>query len=171
MQLLYNLSAPAMEDASYEIESMRRFAGLWLLDNLSDESTILNLRHFLETHKFGKRLSEAIQRHLAVQGLRLQEGSIVDASIIAAPTSTKSKSGERDPEMHQTKKGNEWHFGMKLYICVDESLGLIHNLTTTAVNKLDITQAGQLLQPYEIMEIMPVSRVNQKPASSEPGDL
>ena len=116
-----------MEDALYEIESMRRFAGLRLSDNLPYETTILNFRYFLETHKFGKRLFETIQRHLAGQGLRLQEGSIVDASIIAAPTSTKNKSGERDPEMHQTKKGNEWHFGMKLHIGVDETLGLIHS--------------------------------------------
>jgi IS5 family transposase len=149
MQLLYNLSDPAMEDALYEIESMRRFAGLRLADNLPDETTILNFRHFLEEHKFGKRLFETIQRHLAGQGLRLQEGSIVDASIIAAPTSTKNKSGERDPEMHQTKKGNEWHFGMKLHIGVDETLGLIHSLTTTAANEHDITQADQLLHGKE----------------------
>jgi IS5 family transposase len=149
MQLLYNLSDPAMEDALYEIESMRRFAGLRLSDNLPDETTILNFRHFLEKHKFGKCLFETIQRHLAGQGLRLQEGSIVDASIIAAPTSTKNKSGERDPEMHQTKKGNEWHFGMKLHIGVDETLGLIHSLTTTAANEHDITQADQLLHGKE----------------------
>ena len=149
MQLLYNLSDPAMEDALYEIESMRRFAGLRLSDNLPDETTILNFRHFLEKHKFGKRLFETIQRHLAGQGLRLQEGSIVDASIIAAPTSTKNKSGERDPEMHQTKKGNEWHFGMKLHIGMDETLGLIHSLTMTAANEHDITQADQLLHGKE----------------------
>jgi IS5 family transposase len=138
-----------MEDALYEIESMRRFAGLRLSDNLPDETTILNFRHFLEKHKFGRCLFETIQRHLAGQGLRLQEGSIVDASIIAAPTSTKNKSGARDPEMHQTKKGNEWHFGMKLHIGVDETLGLIHSLTTTAANEHDITQADQLLHGKE----------------------
>ena len=103
MQLLYNLSDPAMEDALYEIESMRGFAGLRLSDNLPDETTILNFRHFLEAHKFGKRLFETIHRHLAGQGLRLQEGSIVDAIIIAAPTSTKNKSGERDPEAEKEK--------------------------------------------------------------------
>ena len=95
MQLLYNLSDPAMEDALYEIESMRRFAGLRLSDNLPDETTVLNFRHFLEAHKFGKRLFETIQRHLAGQGLRLQEGSIVGASIIAAPTATKNNGPTR----------------------------------------------------------------------------
>lgn len=149
MQLLYNLSDPAMEDALYEIESMRNFSGLRLSDNLPDETTILNFRHFLEKHKFGKRMFDTIQKHLAGQGFRLQEGSIVDASIIEAPISTKNKSGERDPEMHQTKKGNEWHFGMKLHIGVDEKLGLIHSLATTAANEHDITQADQLLHGKE----------------------
>jgi IS5 family transposase len=149
MQLLYNLSDPAMEDTLYEIESMRRFAGLRLSDNLPDETTILNFRHFLERHKFGQRLFDTIQSHLASQGLKLQEGSIVDATIIAAPTSTKNQTGKRDPEMHQTKKGNEWHFGMKMHIGVDESLGLIHSLTTTPANVHDITQADQLLHGNE----------------------
>ena len=128
MQLLYNLSDPAMEDALYEIESMRRFAGLRMSDNLPDETTILNFRHFLERHKFGQRLFDTIQSHLESQGLKLQEGSIVDATIIAAPSSTKNQKGERDPEMHQVKKGNEWHFGMKMHVAVDESWGLIHSL-------------------------------------------
>ncbi len=149
MQLLYNLSDPAMEDALYEIESMRRFAGLRLSDNLPDETTILNFRHFLERHKFGHRLFDTIQSHLASQGLKLQEGSIVDATIIAAPTSTKNRTGKRDPDMHQTKKGNEWHFGMKMHIGVDESLGLIHSLTTTPANVHDITQADKLLHGNE----------------------
>lgn len=149
MQLLYNLSDPAMEDALYEIESMRRFAGLRLSDNLPDETTILNFRHFLENHKFGQRLFDTIQSHLASQGLKLQEGSIVDATIIAAPTSTKNQAGKRDPDMHQTKKGNEWHFGMKMHVGVDESLGLIHSLTTTPANVHDLTQADQLLHGNE----------------------
>lgn len=149
MQLLYNLSDPAMEDALYEIESMRRFAGLRLSDNLPDETTILNFRHFIERHKFGQRLFETIQSHLEAQGLKLQEGSIVDATIISAPTSTKNKSGERDPEMHQVKKGNEWHFGMKMHIGVDDALGLIHSITTTPANAHDITQADQLLHGKE----------------------
>ena len=93
-----------MENTLYEIESMRRFAGLRLSDNLSDETTTVNFRHFLERHKFGQRLFDTIQSHLASQGLKLEEASIVDATIIAAPTSTKNQSGKRDPEMHQKKR-------------------------------------------------------------------
>jgi IS5 family transposase len=149
MQLIYNLSDPAMEDTLYEIESMRRFAGLRLADNLPDETTILNFRHFIERHKLGKRLFDSVLEHLDEQGLKLQEGSIVDASIISAPTSTKNNSGQRDPEMHQTKKGNQWHFGMKMHVGVDESCGLIHSIATTAANEHDITQADKLLHGKE----------------------
>jgi IS5 family transposase len=149
MQLIYNLSDPAMEDSLYEIESMRRFAGLKLADNIPDETTILNFRHFVEKHKFGKRLFESVLEHLDAQGLKLQEGSIVDASIISAPSSTKNKSGSRDPEMHQTKKGNEWHFGMKVHVGVDDACGLVHSLETTPANVHDITQADKLLHGNE----------------------
>jgi IS5 family transposase len=149
MQLFYNLSDPAMEDALYEIESMRRFAGLRLSDRLPDETTILNFRHLLERHNLGKKLFDEVNRHLRSEGLTLREGSIVDATIIAAPTSTKNKSGKRDPEMHQVKKGNEWHFGMKMHIGVDDALGLIHSVSTTAANAHDITQADQLLHGEE----------------------
>lgn len=149
MQLVYNLSDPAMEDSLYEIESMRRFAGLRLSENIPDETTILNFRHFLEQHKFGKRIFETVNQHLQTKGLMLREGSIVDATIIEAPTSTKNAGGQRDPEMHQTKKGNEWHFGMKMHIGVDDSLGLIHSITTTPANEHDITQADKLLHGDE----------------------
>ena len=116
---------------------------------LPDETTILNFRHFLERNKSGQRLFDTIQKHLASQGLKLREGSIVDATIIAAPTSTKNRKGERDPEMHQVKKGNEWYFGMKMHVAVDDSMGLIHSLTTTAANVHDITQVDQLLHGQE----------------------
>jgi len=149
MQLFYNLSDPAMEDALYEIESMRRFAGLRLSDRLPDETTILNFRHLLERHGLGKKLFEQVNCHLKAEGLTLREGSIVDATIISAPTSTKNQSGTRDPEMHQVKKGNEWHFGMKMHIGVDDALGLIHSVSTTAANAHDITQADQLLHGEE----------------------
>jgi transposase, IS5 family len=148
MQLVYNLSDPAMEDALYEIESMRRFAGL-RLDRIPDETTILNFRHLLERHGLGKKLFKRINRHLQENGLLLREGSIIDATIIAAPTSTKNQEGERDPEMHQVKKGNEWHFGMKMHIGVDDALGLIHSVATTAANEHDITVADQLLHGEE----------------------
>ena len=111
VQLFYNLSDPGMEDILYEVESVRRFVGLRLSGPLPDETTILNFRHLLEDHELGQSLFEEINRHLESQGLRLREGTIVDASIIEAPSSTKNRAGDRDPEMHQTKKGNEWHFG------------------------------------------------------------
>ena len=149
MQLFYNLSDPAMEDALYEIESMRRFAGLKITDALPDETTILNFRHLLERHKLGKKLFKEINAHLSKQGFSLKEGTIVDASIIAAATSTKNKQGKRDEEMHQTKKGNEWHFGMKIHIGVDDALGLIHSLETTPANTHDIVVADKLLHGKE----------------------
>src|SRR5680860_982488 len=148
MQLFYNLSDPAMEDALYEIESMRCFAGL-KLDRLPDETTILKFRHFLERHGLGKVLFKEVNKHLEKNGLMLREGSIVDASIISAPSSTKNESGQRDPEMHQTRKGNQWYFGMKIHIGVDDTLGLIHSIDTTAANVHDIVPAGNLLHGDE----------------------
>lgn len=149
MQLFYNLSDPAMEDALYEIESMRRFASLRLSGPLPDETTILNFRHLLERDSLGERLFETINRHIQSKGLILKGGSIIDASIIEAPTSTKNQTGKRDPEMHQTKKGQQWHFGMKLHIGTDDVLGLVHSFTTTSANEHDITQADQLLHGEE----------------------
>ncbi len=149
LQLFYNLSDPGMEDALYEIESMRRFAGLRLSERLPDETTILNFRHFLEAHKLGKGLFEEINRHLKAQNLSFREGTIVDATIISAPSSTKNESGTRDPQMHQTRKGQQWFFGMKLHIGVDETLGLIHSLETTPANASDINHAHQLLHGDE----------------------
>ncbi|WP_077528626.1 IS5 family transposase [Vreelandella utahensis] len=149
MQLFYNLSDPAMEDELYEIESMRRFAGLTLADSIPDETTILNFRHFLEQHNLGKAMFKEVNKHLERQGLMLREGSIVDASIISAPSSTKNKSGERDPEMHQTRKGNQWYFGMKMHTGVDDGFGMIHSLEVTAANEHDLNAAGALLHGDE----------------------
>jgi len=149
LQLFYNLSDPAMEDSLYEIESMRRFAGLRLSDRLPDETTILNFRHLLEAHGLGKVLFAEVNGQLAAQGLMLREGSIVDATILSSPSSTKNKDGERDPEMHQTRKGQQWYFGMKLHIGVDDALGLIHSIETTAANAHDITAADKLLHGKE----------------------
>jgi IS5 family transposase len=149
VQLFYNLSDPAMEDMLYEIDSVRRFVGLKITGPIPDESTILKFRHLLETHDLGMKLFEGINQHLAEQGLMLKEGTFVDASIISAPSSTRNQSRERDPEMHQVKKGNEWHFGMKLHIGVDEELGLTHSLVTTAANVSDITQAAEVLHGEE----------------------
>ena len=149
LQLFYNLSDPGMQDALYEIESMRRFAGLRLSQRLPDETTILNFRHLLERHGLGKKLFEEINGHLKEQHLILREGTIVDATIISAPSSTKNASGERDPEMHQTRKGQQWYFGMKLHIGVDEALGLIHSVETTPANASDINHAAALLHGEE----------------------
>ena len=149
VQLFYNLSDPGMEDMLYEVESVRRFVGLRLSGPLPDETTILNFRHLLDKHELGTGLLEEINRHLESQGLRLQEGTIVDASIIAAPSSTKNRRKERDPEMHQTKKGNEWHFGMKLHIGVDSETGVVHSVSTTPANVHDVTQTRRLLHGGE----------------------
>jgi transposase, IS5 family len=155
MQLFYNLSDSAMEDALYEIESMRHFAGL-KLDLLPDETTILNFRHFLEQHGLGKALFKEVNKYLEKNGLMLREGSIVDATIISALRSplsalrsTNNQTGKRDPEMCQTKKGNEWHFGMKMHIGVDGMLGLIHSIDTTAANVHDMVPTDKLLHVEE----------------------
>ena len=142
VQLFYNLSDPATEDMLYEVESVRRFTGI-RHNKVPDESTILNFRHLLEPHGLGKVLFETIKEHLAEQGWKLREGTILDASIIAAPSSTKNRSGERDPEMKQTKKGKQWHFGMKLHIGVDEQTGLVHSLVSTAANVHDLRPSDQ----------------------------
>lgn len=149
LQLFYNLSDPAMEDALYEIDSMRRFAGLRLSEPLPDETTILNFRHFLERHRLGNVIFDTVNRHLAEAGLMLKEGTIVDATIIDAPSSTKNREKARDPEMHQTRKGNQWYFGMKMHIGVDDALGLIHSIETTPANEADINVAERLLHGEE----------------------
>ena len=134
-----------MEDLLYEAESVRRFVGLRLSGPLPDETTILNFRHLLEERQLGEGLMEEINRHLATQGLRLREGTIVDASIIEAPSSTKNGAGERDPQMRQTKKGNEWRFGMKVHVGVDAETGVVHSMSTTSANVHDVTEAHRLL--------------------------
>ena len=138
-----------MEDLLYEAESVRRFVGLRMPDPLPDETTILNFRHLLEERRLGQGLMEEINRHLASQGLRLREGTIVDASIIEAPSSTKNGAGERDPQMRQTKKGNEWRFGMKVHVGVDSETGVVHSVSTTSANVHDVTEAHRLLHGGE----------------------
>ena len=149
VQLFYNLSDPAMEDLLYESESVRRFVGLRLLDAMPDETTILNFRHLLERHGLGEALFEEINAHLAARGHRPGRGTIVDASIIDAPSSTKNEAGERDEEMHQTRKGNQWYFGMKAHIGVDAESGLTHGLATTAANESDVVTAHAVLHGGE----------------------
>jgi len=134
VQLFYDLAHPALEEMLYETGSVRRFTDLKLSGPIPDETTILNFGHMLEAHKLGQKLFAEINKLLQEQGLMLREGTIVDASIIAAPKSTKNKKGKRDPKMHQTKKGNERGFGMKMHIGADAELGLVHSLTTTSAN-------------------------------------
>jgi IS5 family transposase len=128
----------------------RRFAGVETMEGLiPDETTILNFRHLLEANGLATQIFETVNSYLMARGLRLSKGTIVDATIIAAPSSTKNASGTRDPEMHQTKKGNEWHFGMKAHIGVDAETGLVHSLTGTSANVHDITQTEHLLHGEE----------------------
>jgi IS5 family transposase len=148
MQNWFALSDPAMEEALYEIASLRTFAKLDL-NALPDETTILNFRHMLEQSDLAEDIFKQVNAHLARKGLLLKKGSIVDATIIAAPSSTKNSTGERDPEMHQTKKGNQWHFGMKAHIAVDAQSGLVHTVTTTAANEADVEQVADLLHGKE----------------------
>ncbi|PZQ76097.1 MAG: IS5 family transposase [Sphingomonas sp.] len=149
MQNWFALSDPAMEEALYEIASLRNFAGLSLSEPIPDEKTILNFRHMLEESDLAEDIFKQVNAHLSRKGLLLKRGSIVDATIIAAPSSTKNAEGERDPEMHQTKKGNQWHFGMKAHIGVDADSGLVHTVTTTAANEADVEQVADLLHGKE----------------------
>ena len=149
MQNWFALSDPAMEEALYEIASLRSFARLSLNEPIPDETTILNFRHLLEANDLADDMLKAINALLSRKGLLLKRGSIVDATIIAAPSSTKNAEGERDPEMHQTRKGNQWFFGMKAHIGVDADSGLVHTVTTTAANEADVQQVADLLHGKE----------------------
>ena len=149
MQNWFALSDPAMEEALYEIASLRSFARLSLNEPIPDETTILNFRHLLEENDLAEDILTAVNGHLARKGLLLKKGSIVDATIIAAPSSTKNANGERDPEMHQTKKGEQWYFGMKAHIGVDADSGLVHTVTTTPANESDVEQVADLLHGKE----------------------
>ncbi len=149
MQNWFGLSDPAMEEALYEITPMRAFAGLTLTQAIPDETTILNFRHLLEANELAPEILQRVNAYLSRKGLMLKRGSIVDATIIAAPSSTKNATGERDPEMHQTKKGNQWHFGMKAHIGVDAESGLVHTVTTTPANEADVELVAELLHGKE----------------------
>ena len=148
MQNWFGLSDPAMEEALYEIVSMRKFAGL-RFKAIPDETTILNFRRLIETNELAPMIFDKVNAHLTRKGLMLKRGTIVDATIISAPSSTKNAEGERDPEMHQTKKGNNWHFGMKAHIGVDTDSGLVHTVVTTPANEADIEVVDELLHGKE----------------------
>jgi len=150
MQNWYSYSDPAMEEALYEIAPLRRFAGLSLArGSVPDETTILNFRRLLETHGLAPKVLATINAYLSDKGLLLRQGTIVDATIIHAAPSTKNKAKARDPEMHQTRKGQQWYFGMKAHIGVDVEGGLVHTVTTTAANVADVAEIGNLLHGKE----------------------
>jgi IS5 family transposase len=150
LQQWYGLADEALEDALYDSQALRGFAGIDLNhDPVPDATTLLKFRHWLERHDLTRALFDDIAAMLEERGLLMRQGTIVDATIIAAPSSTKNKSKSRDPEMHQTKKGNQWHFGMKAHIGVDVASGVVHTLTGTAANQADINQTAALLHGQE----------------------
>ena len=158
LQQWYSLSDPAMEEALIEVPTMRRFAGIELIsERIPDETTILTFRHLLEKHKLGEQIFETVKALLSARGMTMRQGTIVDATLIAAPSSSKNKEGKRDPEMHQTKKGNQWYhryaegcaYGMKVHAGVDKDSGLIHSVVVTAANVHDLTPAAELLHGDE----------------------
>jgi IS5 family transposase len=150
LQQWFGLSDPAMEEALHDVPLYCEFAHLDPgIGRLPDETTILRFRHLLEEHNLSIQLLATINATLATKGLMLKTGTVVDATLIAAPSSTKNSSGERDPEMHQVKKGNQWHFGMKAHIGVDADSGLVHTVIGTAANVNDVTQGHGLLHGDE----------------------
>jgi IS5 family transposase len=150
MQNWFGYSDPAMEEALYETTILRQFAGL-SLERIPDETTILNFRRLLEKYELATGILAVINGYLGDRGLSLRQGTIVDATLINAPSSTKNKDGKRDPEMHQTKKGNQYYFGMKAHIGVDDESGLVHSVVGTAANVADVTQVDKLLHGEENM--------------------
>jgi IS5 family transposase len=152
LQQWFALSDRQMEDALYDMESMRRFAGFSSVSSaLPDETTILNFRHLLERHDLTARLLETINGLLKARDLLVSKGTMVDATIIHAPPSTKNAAGKRDPEMHQTKKGNQWYFGMKIHVGADVDSGAAHSVTVTAANQADINELPNLLREDDVV--------------------
>jgi IS5 family transposase len=150
LQQWFSLSDPAVEEALYDSRALRQFVGIDLgREPVPDETTICKFRHLLEAHQWGEQLFARIRAYLAKQGLQVSRGTIVDATIIKAPSSTKNRTKERDPEMHQTKKGNQWYFGMKAHSGVDSRTKLIHSVAATAANVHDSQVLPQLRHGQE----------------------
>jgi IS5 family transposase len=150
LQLWFNLSDPAVEEALYDSASMRSFVGIDLgVEGAPDETTVCKFRHLLERNQLGKTLLQAVNDHLRRSGIKIAKGTIVDATIIGAPSSTKNKEGKRDPEMHQTAKGKQWYFGMKAHIGVDSKTKLIHTILASAANVADALALPHLLHGKE----------------------
>lgn len=147
MQNWFNLSDEGIEDAIYDSYAMRSFMHLdFLTEQVPDATTLLHFRHLIEENKIGKRIFDDVKSRLEKAGLIMHGGSIVDATIIAAPSSTKNKEGKRDPEMHQTKKGNQWYHGMKVHSGVDAGSGYVHTITGTPANVHDIDETVKLVR-------------------------
>lgn len=150
LQLWYSLSDPGVEEAIYDRNSFQKFLGIDLLSEaIPDETTILNFRHLLEKHGLQEKFFNRINTMLEKKGLLVREGTIVDATLLTAPSSTKNESGKRDPEMSSTKKGNDWHFGMKAHIGVDSKKGIVHTVEVTTAKDHDRTKFKQLLHGEE----------------------
>ena len=150
-QQCFGLSDEGIEDAIYDSQAIRGFVGIDLnRESAPDATTLLKFRRLLEANGLTRQIFDTINGHLAEKGLMMREGTIVDATLIAAPPSTKNQDKQRDPEMHQSKKGNDWHFGMKAHIGVDATSGLVHTVIGTAGNVADVTQAHALLHGDEI---------------------
>jgi IS5 family transposase len=150
LQLWFNLSDPAVEEALYDSVAMRSFVGIDLgIEGAPDETTVCKFRHLLERNKLGKTLLKAVNEHLRRSGIKIAHGTIVDATIIGAPSSTKNKDGKRDPEMHQTAKGKQWYFGMKAHVGVDSKTKLIHTILASAANVADALALPHLLHGKE----------------------
>jgi len=150
MQQWFNLSDPAMEEALHDVPVFRDFAGLsnWA-EAMPSGSSILRFRHLLERHKLAEQILATVNDLLSAKGLLLKAGTVVDATLIAAPSSTKNRDGTRDPDMHQSKKGQQWYFGMKAHIGVDAESGLVHTVQGTAGNVNDVVEANSLLHGEE----------------------
>ena len=147
LQCWFNLSDAAVEDAIYDSYAIRKFMGIDFFEqDVPDATTLLKFRHLLERHQLNKAFFDAINRVMVESGHMMKGGTIVDATIIQAPSSTKNESKSRDPEMHQTKKGNEWRFGMKCHIGVDAGTEYVHSMEVTAANAHDITAASKLIR-------------------------
>ena len=150
VQQWYALSDEALEDALYDSHAMREFVGIDLArEQVPDATTLLKFRRLLEQHQLGQAILQQINGHLSEQGLLMREGTMIDATIVAAPSSTKNQAGSRDPEMHQTKKGNQWHFGLKAHIGADSDSGAVHSVHVTAANESDVANAHHLLHGDE----------------------
>jgi IS5 family transposase len=150
LQQWYSLSDEGLEDALYDSQAMREFVGVDLSrEQVPDATTLLKFRRLLEQHELTKAIFEKVNAHLVERGLLMREGTLVDATIIAAPSSTKNQEGERDPEMHQTKKGQQYYFGMKAHIGVDADSGLVHSVHVTSANESDVANTHALLHGQE----------------------